>query len=153
MKQCVERPIGLERLLRFLFVQARGIHPGIHVPKEPQPESPRGNRNARQLDGEDREAEPHQAAVNAAGLAKLFQPDRHALLDRSDRQLSDLQISATTLAATRRAFAMIVRPGPTPNEVGRKLPSTAKTLGLAYIRQSESRTAWAGSLPKRSVPH
>jgi len=53
----VQRPIGLERLFRFLFVQARGIPPGIHVPKEAQPKTLRGDGKARQLDGDEREEE------------------------------------------------------------------------------------------------
>ncbi len=153
VNSCVQRPIGLEWVIRFLFVQARGIESGIHVPKEPQPESLRRDGDARQPDGEGRQAQPQQAAVDAAGLAKLFQVDRQAPLDASDESSPAARSRPPPCAATRKALAMIVRPGPTPNDVGRKLPSTANTLGFEYIRQSESRTAWAGSLPKRSVPH
>ena len=55
-----------------------------------------------------------------------------------------LHTSFVTMAATRRALAMTVRAGPTPSEVGRKLASTTNTFGWPYIRQSASRTAWAG---------
>ena len=68
--------------------------------------------------------------MNGAGLAKLFPFDRHTLSDFADRQLFGRQISATTFVATRKAFAMIVRPGPTPSEVGQKTAIHREDAGI-----------------------
>ena len=52
--------------------ESRRIPSGKHVAEEPQPKSTRGDRQPRELDGEDGKAKRQQAAVNATGLAKLF---------------------------------------------------------------------------------
>ena len=70
----------------------------------------------------------------------------------ADAGLPVRQISATTLDATRSALAMIVRPGPTPSDVGRKLPSTAKTSGFAYMRQSGVEHGMGGVVAEAKGP-
>jgi hypothetical protein len=75
-EQRVQRPVRSDRPLRLLFVQSGGIEPGIRVAEEAQPQSPRRDRQPRQLDAEDRQAEPDQAAVDATGLAELLPLDR-----------------------------------------------------------------------------
>src|SRR5262249_19838423 len=130
------------------------IHPRVQVPEQALPQAPRGDRHARKLHPQHRQAEAPQAAVDAPGLAELLQPDRGGSPHAGVGRLSGSgHSSATTLDATRSELAMIVSPGPTPSDVGRELPSTAKMSGFANIRQSGSRTAWAGSLPNRRVPH
>jgi hypothetical protein len=57
--------------------------------------------------------------MDSTSLSKLFQSYLHEVLHTSD----------ATISATRRALAMIVKDGPTPNEDGMKLPSTTKTSG------------------------
>ena len=47
----------LEGTIRLLFVQAGRIHPGIQVPEQTLPQSSRGDRQAREFDPEDREAQ------------------------------------------------------------------------------------------------
>src|SRR5262245_9410382 len=113
-EQGVERRITFEGTIRLCLVQARGISPGIDVPEEPEPESSRRDGQARQLQRQQREAEPQRAAVNPGGLPDLFQLDRETAHAHAECRSPRGQISAVTMFATRKALAMIVSPGPTP---------------------------------------
>ena len=75
----VQRTIGFERLFRFLFVQARGISPRIDVRKSRSRSRGEGMGRRDSLTARTARHKRQQAAVDAAGLAKLFQPDRQAL--------------------------------------------------------------------------
>src|SRR4029078_10192152 len=55
-------------------------------------------------------------------------------------------------AATRNAFAVIVRLGFTPPDVGMKLPSTTNRFGNAHTRHSGDRMPPSGVRENRAVP-
>src|SRR5258706_7273998 len=61
-------------------------------------------------------------------------------------------ILAIRCSPTRRALAMIVKPGLTAALDGKKLPSTTYRLSTSWALQLRSRADFLGSVPKRIVP-
>src|SRR5262249_38496999 len=136
-EQGVEGRVGPQGLFRLALVEAGGVFLPEDGPVQPEAQGPGGDADPGQLDAEDGDEEVQQAAVDKPGLAEFLAFDRPGAFIHG--VAFGAQSSAVTTAATRRALAMIVRAGPTPREVGRKLPSTTKTLGWSNIRQSGSR--------------